>query len=392
MPDTYYIENLLHLEEGSVKNLEFLQGSLHVHIELSHKPHTCPCCGSITSLVKDYRLRKIFLGFISNLPHYAFYNQRRYLCPNCCKSFPESCSFVSKYQRQSNYLQKCVISSCTEKFSFTSIAKHFHLNISTVMRCFSKVSFPKPAQLPSVISLDEFKGNAGKQKFQVIFTNPADRKIMDILPKRDTQEMIKYFRGYTCEMRKKVDYVVMDMSRQFRKVAEECFPNARIIADRFHVYRCVLWAMENVRKREQKKLSEKSNYLKRNKKILCKRSSKLTEMESIKLAEICRNSADLRKAYWLKECFYKVTEISDAVGAEEFLIRWLKLVKESGLEEFRGLLKSFREWKGPIIAALTMPYSNGYTEGCNNKIKVLKRISFGIKDFNRFRNRILLME
>ena len=37
------------------------------------------------------------------------------------------------------------------------------------------------------------------------------------------------------------------------------------------------------------------------------------------------------------------------------------------------------------------PYTNGFTEGCNNKIKVLKRNAFGYQNFTRFRKRILFM-
>ena len=44
-----------------------------------------------------------------------------------------------------------------------------------------------------------------------------------------------------------------------------------------------------------------------------------------------------------------------------------------------------------LTNAFLLPYSNGYTEGTNNKIKVLKRISYGLRHFGRFRVRILLL-
>ena len=43
------------------------------------------------------------------------------------------------------------------------------------------------------------------------------------------------------------------------------------------------------------------------------------------------------------------------------------------------------------LNVLLLPFSNGYTEGCNNKIKVLKRISYGLRHSGRFRTRILLL-
>ncbi len=41
------------------------------------------------------------------------------------------------------------------------------------------------------------------------------------------------------------------------------------------------------------------------------------------------------------------------------------------------------------IKSFSYPYTNGYTEGCNNKIKVIKRNAYGYRNFSRFRNRIL---
>ena len=45
----------------------------------------------------------------------------------------------------------------------------------------------------------------------------------------------------------------------------------------------------------------------------------------------------------------------------------------------------------PVVNAFLLPFSNGFTEGCNNKIKVLKRISYGLRNFERFRVRILIL-
>lgn len=42
-----------------------------------------------------------------------------------------------------------------------------------------------------------------------------------------------------------------------------------------------------------------------------------------------------------------------------------------------------------ILNTFEYSYTNGFTEGCNNKIKVLKRNAYGYRNFNRFRNRIL---
>ena len=68
-----------------------------------------------------------------------------------------------------------------------------------------------------------------------------------------------------------------------------------------------------------------------------------------------------------------------------------KGAETTGQKAFLRLASTYRNWRGSIINALSFPYSNGVTEGFNNKIKVLKRISYGLKNFEEFRKRILLI-
>ena len=176
---------------------------------------------------------------------------------------------------------------------------------------------------------------------------------------------------------------------QFRSVIKTIFPKARIVADRFHMIRLVQWAMERVRKAEQKRLCHHSRMFKSNKTILTKPYEKLTKRELIKLEGILRCSPRLRCAYALKYAFSKVLRFKDHANISWALSAWIDLVKSADLPEMNSLVKSFTYWYEEIRNALIYPYSNGFTEGCNNKIKVLKRVSFGLRNFERFRNRIL---
>lgn len=117
---------------------------------------------------------------------------------------------------------------------------------------------------------------------------------------------IRYFKTFSHATRKKVKFIVMDMSNQFKKVMSALFPHAHIICDRYHVCRLVDWAIERVRKREQHKLVAHSRMVKQNKRVLIKRPDQLTEDDLIKLEEICKVSDDLRKAYGLKLAFINI--------------------------------------------------------------------------------------
>lgn len=194
----------------------------------------------------------------------------------------------------------------TESVTYTAIANECDTSITTVLRYCSMITIPKPKTLPTVIGIDEFKGNAEGYQYQVNLTNPDTHEILDILPKRDTQALIHYFASFKHKDRLQVKFIVMDMSIQFKRIMEALFPHAHIICDRYHVCRLVDWAVERVRKREQHKLAAYSRMLKQNRRVLMKHPDHLTEAEHIKLCEILRISDDLRKAYALKLLFRKI--------------------------------------------------------------------------------------
>ncbi|HHZ06993.1 MAG TPA: transposase [Clostridiales bacterium] len=61
------------------------------------------------------------------------------------------------------------------------------------------------------------------------------------------------------------------------------------------------------------------------------------------------------------------------------------------MPHFVKCAKTMLNWQDRILSSFTAPVTNGFTEGCNNKIKVLKRNAYGFRNFKRFRNRILHM-
>lgn len=66
-----------------------------------------------------------------------------------------------------------------------------------------------------------------------------------------------------------------------------------------------------------------------------------------------------------------------------------KKLKASTLDGFHRVAGTFKRWRQEILQSFMYPYNNGYIEGVNNTIKVLKRLSYGIKNFERMRKKIL---
>ncbi|MGI6748269.1 MAG: transposase [Anaerovoracaceae bacterium] len=113
-----------------------------------------------------------------------------------------------------NRLISKVLSDYNSEYSTASIAQRNGISAVTAARIFDKVSYPLP-NLPRVLSIDEFKGNAGGRKYQCILADPVKRKVLDILPSKNSEDLITYFLQFPLEKRKQVQYLVMDMSLQF---------------------------------------------------------------------------------------------------------------------------------------------------------------------------------
>ena len=100
-------------------------------------------------------------------------------------------------------------------------------------------------------------------------------------------------------------------------------------------------------------------------------------------------SDEMREAHSIKEWFLEILATRDSVQLEKEFSRWIDCVETSELKPFQRCALTFCHWKKGIFNSLEAPFTNGFTEGCNNKIKVLKRNAYGYRRFDRFRNRIL---
>lgn len=382
----HFIEKLLGMEDIIVKKIMEKEDKLVIELEIPLKEHNCPCCKTETKRVHDYRIQRI-----KDIPGYGKHTiivlrKRRYRCAECGKCFYENVSFLPRYHRITNRLAAYVINELRDVCSFTSVAKRVNLSTPTVIRIFDLVKYSKPV-LPQVLSIDEFKGNAGSEKYQCIITDPVNHCVLDILPKRYSHYLTTYFKDTN---REDVKYFVSDMWKTYTDFASVFFKNSTQIIDKYHFIRQVIWAFEAVRKEEQKKFNKSHRiYFKRSKTLLTKRFDFLTDEQKQQVNIMLYTSANLSSAHFLKELFLKVLDAPDKALAKRLMSEWIINAQDSHLQAFNNCAKTFLNWSVGILNSFDYPFTNGFTEGCNNKIKVLKRNAYGYQNFNRFRNRIL---
>ncbi len=386
---THFNEKLLGLQGVNITNIEESEKSITIYIELERKPHRCSCCGEKTDKIHDYRNQKIKDISAFGKAVTVILRKRRYRCTNCNKRFFEENNFLPRYYRRTNRLTAYIIDKLRDERSFSSVAREVNLSVSTVIRAFDLVSYPKP-KLPKALSIDEFKGNTWGEKYQCILTDPENGVVLDILPKRYGYYLTNYFKNIPKAERQNVEYFISDMWKTYMDTASVWFKEAIQVVDKYHWIRQVIWAFENVRKQEQKAFGKDYRiYFKHSKKLLLKRFDDLTDEQKQQVNVMLYTSVNISRAHYYKESFFKILDCTDRESAKTAMQEWITDAESSELPQFEKCAKTMQNWLSGILNSFSAPYTNGFTEGCNNKIKVLKRNAYGYKNFSRFRNRIL---
>lgn len=190
--------------------------------------------------------------------------------------------------------------------------------------------------------------------------------------------------------------VCTDLYEGFINAVEEGLPPAKIVADRFHIaklYRAAVDAWRKIEMKELKAILTKEEYarLKGVLGALQKRHENLEPEEQALLDGLFEASPSLPKAYNRRE---KLTRLFDKKHSKKSgrraIRRWMAAVRESGLNCFDNFLTPLENRMDLITNYFISRSSSGWVEGLNNKIKVLKRRAYGVKNLGNLFRRIWL--
>lgn len=373
-----------------LRDAETTAEKITLHIEIEKKPHVCPVCGMMTDYVHDYRPHTVKEVSILGKETILIFRKRRYRCTNCGKRFYENNDLVFPYKRMTKRLQNWIVNRLKNEYSYTSVAREIKTSVNTIIRIFDESVCYEAPEFERTIAIDEFKGNTGNEKYQCIITDPEKHRVLDILPNRRKATVQEHFTQQSTKSRKHIQYFIADMWNPYFEAAKETFENAHRIVDKYHWIRQVIHAFESIRKKVQATVKKNQRLcFKRSRVLLNKRYEYLDEKDKVKVEKMLSISTELRTAHTLKEAFFQLLESKNSHEAATVLNYWNSQAKHCGIASFEKCARVLKLWELEILHSFDCPYTNGFTEGCNNKIKVLKRNAYGYRNFERFRNRIL---
>jgi transposase len=247
-------------------------------------------------------------------------------------------------------------------------------------------------QGPKVIGIDELSIKKRHQYRIVVSDLIRERPIWFGVPTARKPAWMSsiIFSGETPATR--IRLAVMDMWRPFRSSTTRNAPQAAILFDKFHIIKHLGEALDKVRKAEDHGLTGKHRrFIKGTKYTLLSHRANLTLEGKRSLKTLLAANKRLNTAYLLKESFGQLWDYNREAWARKFFENWrasLKWQRLKPYEKFAEMIE--RHWDG--IAAhckAENKVSLGFVEGLNNKIRVIQRRAYGLRDEEYLRLKVL---
>jgi transposase len=354
----------------------------------------CPSCGMESSKVHDRRVVSIKDAPHGSKQKLLIIKKRRFRCEGrgCRKVFTEQVDGIMPRARLTERMQRSILYICNNFANMKAARSHLKVGTKTIYkRHYAQLDLKwrerKNDVWPSTIGIDEhsFIRNKkyGHREFVTMVVDYSNKRLKEVLPTRtvgELQRQLNYIPG-----RENVKNVCMDMSTAYRSFAKDYFPNAKIIADKFHVVRLPMPALQKYLR--QVKTDTKEHKLRR--KLLLKNSFKLDRSKRAMIYEWLELHPEIKEIYLVKETILKAYRCENAGHARRILIKLTDALAFTKLPELKSLRKTLMSWMNEILNYFENKLTNARTEGYNNVAKQVQKRAYGFRNFNNYRLKLL---
>lgn len=315
--------------------------------------------------------------------------KRRFRCPNCKKVFTEPIPGVRKGFKTTQRFRRGLQWACENFKDLKSVQTAYACSAWLVYKVFYeqlelKLRERKNNPWPSTIGIDEhsFKRGFRSTEFASVIVDYNKKKIFEVINGKTADGLMMNLAHVTG--RENVRNVVLDMSDPFKKFARQFFPQARLVADHFHVVRLLNPIINKAR--TEITGDKRSNPVRR---LLLFNGKKLEYFERRALYEWLELYPKLKELYHFKEALHGLYRCRGYDRARRALIGLLDRMALSQLPEIKKLRTTLMKWKNEILNYFATGLTNARTEGFNNLAKLLQKRAFGFKSFKNYRLRLL---
>jgi len=313
---------------------------------------------------------------------------RRVWCHNCGTVKQENLPWVAANPFYTKRFAFFVGRRCRTA-TLQAVARELHLDWRTVKELDKQYMREQLRRTgtpgPKILGVDEIAMRKGHTYRIVVSDLERRRAIWFGGTDRSEASMDMFYAWLGAKKSTRIRLAVMDMWKPFRistlKAAHA--PQAKILFDKFHVLRHLNEALDHVRKREYARLRDKDRqFIKGQKYTLLSHRENLSLDGRRALKKLLHTNKRLQTAYLLKESFGQLWDYEQEGWARRFFENWRAALKWQRLQPYEKFAEMIdRHWAG--IAAYCHPENKvalGFVEGLNNKIRVLQRRAYWLRD------------
>lgn len=385
------LTELLNLEDWIVKNYKIIDRKIDLEIENTQHP-ICPKCGQMQFKgIKDTRQQIVEDLSEFDKQTFLIFTKHRIKC-TCGYKGIEKISFLNKYDRSTIRFQNRIY-AFAKRMTGVDVGRLFNLDKSTVYKI-DKIGIEKELKKqkndkPTRISMDEVSRKKG-HVYATIIADPENKKILDVKKGRKSSDVAEFFEEKGANWCKNIVSATMDAWRAFRKAVNDYCENAIISFDHFHLVQHFSKAIDKLRINETRKAEKKHKEVyKGTRWLLLKNPKNLKIKQKESLDNLLKLNGKLYKAYILRDEFRGIFKGQTANQRLEKLENWIEKAKSVRIPEITEFVKKIIRWKPFVENALKSNYSNSFSEGLNNKVRVIQRMAYGYKDFEYLRLKII---
>jgi len=382
-------KSLLNLYGFKVLSIEG-KNPINVRVEYL-EPVVCPKCKNTVLRKKDRKCRHIRHIGIGKRAMILILETIKWFCAACELYFWQRFQGVLPRSRHTQAFKEYIADEHHKGITAKDLGKDHGLGHATVTRWYTsylrlQTMEMKGASLPKVLGIDEHFFTRSKG-YATTFCNLKSHKVFDVVLGRSAASLERYL--LSCKGRDNVEVAVIDLCEAYRALIKKFLPQARIVADRFHVIRVVnehfinTWKLLDPKARKSIGLT----------KLLRCHEWNLSEKGRPKLYRYLDQQPALKPIYEFKQRLVRLLLLKHQTARQlkQLIPQYLADIKdlqESHFEPLVTLGNTLTNWSEEIMCMLRFTKNNGITEGFHNKMEMMSRRAFGFRNFENYRMKV----
>ena len=351
----------------------------------------CPHCAGLSLSIYDSRSVRVRDRPYQEKSIELEIKKNRYFCKPCNRVFTEPIAGILPGRKTTQRLRKKIQWACLHFSDLKKVQKTYQISSGFVYQAFYeqlelKLRETKNDGFGTVVGIDEHvfgrKKGLRRREFVTMVVDHQHEKVREVVLGKTHESLhnnLQHIPG-----RENVKVVTLDMSDSYKSFARNFFPNAELVADRFHVERLIQPLM--LSHRIEITGDQRTNPVRQ---LMNRKRKNLEPWERTKLDQWLRLHPKMNELYSIKEQIGRFYEIRGFNRAEMAFNKILVRLSAFTAAPLKTFCRTLTRWKTEILNFFKYRVTNARVEGFNNVAKVIKRMGYGFRSFINYRLRVL---